>query len=189
MNHEVVQVGVQFVQKCSHLRIAVLTYKHEVLLLLLRNLKEELSQISHHVVVDVLQGKHLSDSRNSLRRNLLARLLQLLTSYVKLFQDLMNEQCEVLHEHLILLEHLGLDQTEYLSERRGRHVLNPSCSLRLAALRVNNHGFALDIGHHLVGTCVNERLFALQRLELLAENLVTLGIVLPRDETLEDILH
>ena len=120
-------------------------------------------------------------------RNLLARLLQFLTSYVELLQDLVDEECEILHEHLILLEQVSLDQAEYLPQWGRRDVLHGG-SLG-PALSVNHHRLGLDVGHDLIPAGdIDGGLFELESLELLAEDLRALGL-LAGHQTLKDVLH
>ena len=117
LHNEVIEVRVQFVQQKVDLRLAVRTQQSEVLSFLLGDLKQEVAQVLHHLLVNILQRQHLGYRGNRFLRNLLRGLLQLLSCYIELFQDLMNKQREILHQHFILLEYVSLDQAKYLPQR------------------------------------------------------------------------
>jgi len=89
---------------------------------LFRNLKEEVSKIFHHMLIDVIERENFCNSRNGLLRDILLGEFKFLSSYVELLEDLMDEEGQVFHEHFILSEEITFDQTEDLSEGRGRDV-------------------------------------------------------------------
>jgi hypothetical protein len=70
------------------------------------------------VLVDILKGENLSYSLNSFLRDLLLRMLQFLTSNVKVLEDLVDKEGQILHKHFLLLKLINLDKTEDICQGR-----------------------------------------------------------------------